>query len=60
MFGPGGSVLVSDVHCTGTELNIRQCNITGNSNHVCSRNNSAGVICSRNFSEYWRNLTCVC
>ena len=56
MFGPGGSVLVSDVHCTGSEQQIHLCNITGNSNDGCSRKHSAGVVCSRNFGTFCGNL----
>ena len=55
VFGPGGSVLVSDVRCTGTEQNLHQCHKTGSSNYTCKRENSAGVICSRSFGKY-RNM----
>ena len=47
MFGPGGSVLVSDVHCSGTEQKLHLCPITERSKQHCNRNNRAGVICSR-------------
>ena len=51
MFGPGGSVFVSDVHCTGTEETIHHCPRTGIGGHTCDRSNSAGVICLRNFGQ---------
>ena len=52
VFGPGESVLVSDVHCTGTEQELHQCHFTGSSNHSCDRDNGAGIICSRSFGKY--------
>ena len=58
VFGPGGSVLVSDVHCTGTEQNLSLCLFTVRGNRICDRNSSAGVICSRNFSEYCTYVSC--
>ena len=50
MFGPGGSVRVSDIQCNGTEENIRLCPTSGN--YACESGVSAGVICSRSFCEY--------
>ena len=49
MFGPGESVLVSDIHCNGTENSLHQCRVT--ENYSCDRHHSAGVICSKNFSK---------
>ena len=49
MFGPGGSVLVSDIRCTGTEPKLHLCQ---SSNHSCDRDDSAGGICSRSFGKY--------
>ena len=45
-------MLVSDVDCTGTEQKLHLCSFTGRSTHICDRNNSAGVICSRDFGKY--------
>ena len=48
MFGPGGSVLLSNVQCSGTEEAIHLCPSMGIGNHTCG-SSSAGVICSRSF-----------
>ena len=54
-------MLVSDVHCTGTEQNLNLCPFTVRSNHIiCGRNSSAGVICSRDFSKYGTYLGMPC
>ena len=56
VFGPGGSVLVSDVHCTGIEPQLHLCQ---SNNHSCDRDDSAGVICSRSFGKYIQtNIHC--
>ena len=47
IFGPGASVLISDVNCTRTEKNVSQCLGTGIG--TCDDNGRAGVICTREF-----------
>ena len=47
IFGPGGSVLIIDVNCTGTEKNVSQCLGTGIG--TCADSGRAGVICKREF-----------
>ena len=47
IFGPGRSVLISDVNCTRTEKNVSQCLGTGID--TCDDNGRAGVICKREF-----------
>ncbi|KAL5460311.1 hypothetical protein EMCRGX_G033753 [Ephydatia muelleri] len=43
-YGPGvGPVLLSDLHCIGTESNITQC--TYSANTLCDHSTDAGVIC---------------
>ena len=51
IFGPGGSVLVSDVHCNGTEKELYLCPNTERTKQKCNRSNSAGVICSKSISK---------
>ena len=51
VFGHGGSVLVSDVRCTGTEQELHQCHFVGGGIIHCDRNKSAGVICSKSFGK---------
>ena len=53
IFGPGGSVLLSDVRCNGAEAKLHLCSSTGRDIHSCDRDNSAGVICSRNFGRLY-------
>ena len=49
IFGPGESVLISDVNCTRltTEKNVSQCLGTGIG--TCDDSSRAGVICTREF-----------
>ena len=50
MFGPGGSVLVSDVQCNGTEDELHLCpNIENSRDNDNCGSSSAGVICLRSF-----------
>ena len=53
-------MLVSNVHCTGSEQHIHLYNITGNSNYGCGRKHSAGVICSRRFGRFVEILRFLC
>jgi len=46
-FGKGnGSVLLDNVACDGSELNIAQCRHRGFNVHNCDHNEDAGVVCS--------------
>ena len=44
-------MLVSDVHCNGTEKELYLCPITERSEQRCNKRNSAGVICSKSIGK---------
>jgi len=49
IFGPGdeGIVFLSEVQCTGLEANLILCPHTGLGQHMCTQEDSAGVICEK-------------
>ena len=49
IFGPGDEdiVFLSEVQCTGLEANLILCPHTGVGQHMCTQENSAGVICEK-------------
>ena len=49
IFGPGKSVLISDVKCNGIEENISQCSFNGLVS--CIESSQTGVICTREFGK---------
>ena len=50
-FGQGtGSILMDDVSCTGSELNITSCSYT--SNHNCGHSEDVGVVCIRKYKPH--------
>ena len=51
-------MLLSDVHCTGTEQNLHFCPSIKNTK--CNGSNSAGVICLRDFGKYHNLHTLLC
>ncbi|XP_068175735.1 galectin-3-binding protein A-like isoform X2 [Antennarius striatus] len=45
-FGPGqGDILIDDLHCIGTEINLSYCKFGGWKIHDCKHSEDAGVIC---------------
>ena len=52
-FGSGGSVLMSNVQCNGSEGGLYLCPSARIGNHTCQKgsSSSAGVICSRHFGN---------
>ena len=45
--GPGtGPIHLDDVHCTGKEESIFECESSGLGNHNCLHNEDVGIICS--------------
>ena len=51
-------MLVSNIECSGTEQNLHLCPFTVRSNHICDKNSSAGVMCSRDYSKYCTYVSC--
>ncbi|XP_078658415.1 uncharacterized protein LOC144903853 isoform X5 [Branchiostoma floridae x Branchiostoma belcheri] len=48
-FGQGsGQIWMDNVHCTGSETNLGQCDHNGMGNHNCNHGEDAGVICIPN------------
>ena len=50
-FGDGsGTIWLDDLHCRGTETDIRMCRHNGWANHNCGHSEDAGVWCTNNTS----------
>ena len=50
-FGTGtGPVLLSNLHCTGTETSLLECNQRSCDAIICTHGNDAGVICERMYN----------
>ena len=58
VFGPGGTVLISDIECTGKETSLTLCQTAEMGMQSCEVEDgaSAGLICNRTFSEFSLSL----
>ena len=48
----GGSILLDDVSCSGSETRLSQCSHAGTGNHNCRHIEDAGVVCEGKYIMY--------
>ena len=64
-FGPGvGDIKMDDVACTGSEMELQQCDFRGWSEHNCGHDEDAGVVCLMSgnilLSSFFKEATSLC